>query len=97
MRHAQPTPDLFTARITRMTDPTPATAPPLPVAPASFVVDESVAALVLQHVANSLDRFALAGVSLSELEKSSDLLHLRTPKGRQAATARATRHQADGR
>lgn len=41
----------------------PPAAPLLPAAVASFDVDESVASLVLQHVEDELDRFALAGVS----------------------------------
>lgn len=44
-----------------MADVAPPAAPLLPAA--SFDVDESVAALVLQHVEDPLDRFALAGVS----------------------------------
>jgi hypothetical protein len=40
-----------------------ATTPLLPLDGPSFDVDESVAALVLQHVENPLDRFALAGAT----------------------------------
>jgi hypothetical protein len=47
-----------------MAEPILPTAPLLPLLDApSFDVDESIAALVLQHVDDPLDRFALAGVS----------------------------------